>query len=329
MAKCFSALLRREGLHRAACTGLSYVSWFASVTPVSIIIPALNEEENLARVLPAVIAQIEPSDEVIVVDNGSDDATIAVAASFNVKVVVESRRGRGRARNAGVKQAVGEFIVFLDADCVPQPNWLKELLAPFINNRSIGVVAGEIINLDSGNSIDRYLNQKGHLTQADNFKHPFLPFGATANLAFRKAVLAETGKFDEDLVDGEDADLCWRIQLKTSFGLHLAASSIVSHQHNFSVMGLLRQKRRHACASARLYKKYRTEWHNAVPTPKKVYWEYRSILKRSGKYCLAFLAAQAHLRDAPLPTLGYQLLLEIGEKLGRLQGSLRYHVWYP
>jgi glycosyltransferase involved in cell wall biosynthesis len=298
------------------------------VTRVSIIIPALNEEENLARVLPAVIAQIDANDEVIVVDNGSHDRTTAVAISFNSKVVGQSKRSRACARNAGLREANGEFIVFLDADCIPQPDWLKELLAPF-KNSSIGAVAGEIINLDCGDPMDRYLNQKGHLTQAENFKHPFLPFGATANLAFRNIALAETGMFDEDLLDGEDADLCWRMQLKTSFGLFLAVSSIVSHQHHFSVMDLLRQKRRHAYAAAGLYKKYRRMWQNAVPTPRKVYWEYRSILSRSVKHGLALLAAQVRLGDNPLPDAGYQLLLELGEKLGRLQGSLRFHVWYP
>lgn len=298
------------------------------MTRVSIIIPALNEEKNLARVLPAVTAQFGPNDEVIVVDNGSEDRTASVAASFKAKVVVEPKKGRGCARNAGVRQALGEFIVFLDADCVPQSDWLQQLLIHF-EDSSIGAVAGEIVNIDGGGAIDKYLNQKGHLSQADNFKHPFLPFGATANLAFRKTAIDATGDFDEKLVDGEDADLCWRLQLNTHYRLVLEASSKVSHLHYFSAAELLRQKRRHACAAANLYKKYRSAWKNAVPTPQKVYWEYRSILSRSAKYCLASLAAKTGLSDGPLPDIGCQLLLEVGEKLGRLQGSLRYHVWYP
>ena len=295
---------------------------------VSIIIPALNEENNLPRVLPAVLAQIEPGDEVIVVDNGSQDRTTIIAASYNVKVVFEMKRGRGCARNSGVKTAAGEFIVFLDADCIPEKGWLQSLMQPF-EDAMVGAVAGEIVNSIGGGAIDMYLNEKGHLSQADNFKHPFLPFGASANLAFRKIVLKVIGVFDESLVDGEDADLCWRMQLNTQYRLVLADLSKVCHQHSFSVKDILRQKRRHACGAAMLYKKHRAAWKNAVPTSKKVYWEYRSILLRSGKYCVARLAANFHLGYAPLPGHGYQLMLEIGDKLGRIQGSLRHHVWYP
>lgn len=99
---------------------------------VSVVIPALNEEEPIGNVVRAVLAQ--PVDEVIVVDNGSTDGTAARAAAAGARVVTEPQRGYGRACRAGVAAVHPDcdVIVFLDGDGSDCPEFIPALLAPLV-----------------------------------------------------------------------------------------------------------------------------------------------------------------------------------------------------
>jgi glycosyltransferase involved in cell wall biosynthesis len=90
-----------------------------------VVIPARDAAATIGGTLAALVAQ-QP-DEVIVVDDGSRDATAAVAERSPVvtRVVRGAGAGPGAARNAGAALATGDVLAFLDADCVPQPGWLR------------------------------------------------------------------------------------------------------------------------------------------------------------------------------------------------------------
>jgi glycosyltransferase involved in cell wall biosynthesis len=294
----------------------------------SVIIPALNEAENLARNLPQVRSQLDATDELIVVDNGSSDKTAEVASRCGAEVVFEPVRGRSQARNAGIKRSRGEIVVFLDADCTPQRGWLEELTQPF-SDPQIGCVAGAIRNIDAGTPFSAYLVKKGHLAQSVYFEHPFYPYAATGNAAFRRVVLDRIGCFDELLWAGHDADLSWRMQLETSFKIVATPRALVSHRQDLSFRGFLKQKRRHAQGSVLLYKKYRKYREGEIASFKETYWEYHSICKRAFDCLVELLAVRLGLRTSPSRDQGYQLVIELGEKLGRIEGSIRNHVWYP
>jgi glycosyltransferase involved in cell wall biosynthesis len=102
---------------------------------VSVIIPALNEEEPIADVVRAVIATGVPT-EVIVVDNGSDDRTAENAREAGAVVVAEPHRGYGRACRAGVNDAADdcEILVFLDGDGSDCPEFMSALIQPIVAN---------------------------------------------------------------------------------------------------------------------------------------------------------------------------------------------------
>jgi len=106
---------------------------------VSLIIPALNEEGSLGRVLDAVPAGIV--DEIIVVDGGSSDDTVALAHAHGCRVVEEPRRGYGRACATGAAAARGEVLLFMDADGADDPTYLPPLLAP-LRNGEAGLALG-------------------------------------------------------------------------------------------------------------------------------------------------------------------------------------------
>jgi glycosyltransferase involved in cell wall biosynthesis len=298
------------------------------VTRASIIIPALNEAENLSRNLPLVLQQMTVADELIVIDNGSSDNTADIARNLGARVVHEPVRGRSRARNRGIQIAAGELLVFLDADCLPASNWLGHLLRPFADPK-IGCVAGEIQLIYDANELGAYLNSKGHLSQAVNFNHQFLPYAGSGNVAFRRAVLNVIGGFDETLYSGHDADICWRMQLETDYQIVLAAEAAVDHFQSLTLVALVRQKRRHAYGSVLLFKKYRRNRESERRSAKLVYWEYCSILRRGfqlvARYLGSFVGAETQINNEQK----FQLLLEISDKLGRIEGSIGLRVWYP
>ncbi|MDZ4721168.1 MAG: glycosyltransferase family 2 protein [Roseiflexaceae bacterium] len=101
---------------------------------VSLIIPALNEADCLGSLLAEIPAGL--IQQVIVVDNGSTDATAAVAAASGALVITEPRRGYGFACAAGVRAATGDAIAFMDGDGSFVPGELAALLAPLSANQA-------------------------------------------------------------------------------------------------------------------------------------------------------------------------------------------------
>lgn len=97
-------------------------------TQITAILPALNEAGNLGRVLDEFPAGLVH--EVIVVDGGSTDGTPDIAHEHGARVIVEPRRGYGRACARGVAVASGDVLVFLDADGADMPADMPALLAP-------------------------------------------------------------------------------------------------------------------------------------------------------------------------------------------------------
>ncbi len=102
--------------------------------PVSLVIPALNEEESLGRVLAAVPANTV--DEIIVVDGDSRDNTVGLAEAAGARIVSEPRRGYGFACAAGLAAARGDLVLFLDADGADDPALIPDLLSPLVNDRA-------------------------------------------------------------------------------------------------------------------------------------------------------------------------------------------------
>ena len=115
---------------------------------ISVVIITRNRAEWLRDALNSVVRQSRRPDEVVVVDNASEDYTKDVVATFvdrlNIKYVYESVRGIPSARNAGVRNATGDIIAFIDDDCVADEDWLKYMEIPFIRDPNVGVVGGEL-----------------------------------------------------------------------------------------------------------------------------------------------------------------------------------------
>ena len=107
----------------------------------SVVIPAYNAGRTLPDTLAALRNQsVPPEDyEVIVVDDGSTDETPSVVRRLGAKCITQPNRGPAAARNRGVRAARGEFVLFTDADCVPERDWIRQMTLPFRNQRTAGV----------------------------------------------------------------------------------------------------------------------------------------------------------------------------------------------
>lgn len=110
---------------------------------ISVIIPAYNEQDFLARCLKSLQQQKDaPIYEVIVVDNNSTDNTAQIAKSYKAKVIKEPIKGVMHARQAGLQVAKGEIIVTTDADCFYKPYWLSNIYKTYQSNPNIIGLAG-------------------------------------------------------------------------------------------------------------------------------------------------------------------------------------------
>lgn len=183
---------------------------------ISVIIPAHNEEKNIADTIKAVLAQDHEDFEVIVVDNASSDRTSAVAGQFPVKLVSESRKGLLWARECGRINATGDIIANIDADCLPEKDWLSR----GVNSFKDGIVAitGPYDYYD-GAKFFRFtsLFTQRHIYHLMNWfiQLKFIKKGAVligGNNFIRADILKKAGGYNTSLTFyGEDTDTAKRV----------------------------------------------------------------------------------------------------------------------
>lgn len=101
------------------------------MSSISVIISSYQHGKTIARTIEAVLAQTRLADEILVVDDGSTDATREIVASFGetVRYLVQPNLGAPSARNLGFRESVGDLILFCDADVVMKPTMLERLEA--------------------------------------------------------------------------------------------------------------------------------------------------------------------------------------------------------
>ncbi len=120
----------------------------------SIIIPVYNVEKYIKRCLDSVFNQTEKDFEVIVVNDGTKDNSMDIVKNYNVKIINQKNMGLSEARNNGVKNAKGEYLVFLDSDDYIEKDLLKELNKSLTNNPDI--IRYQIKEVDEDNNTKEY-----------------------------------------------------------------------------------------------------------------------------------------------------------------------------
>lgn len=187
------------------------------VQSISVVIPARNASATLGRAIDSVLAQTLPAREIIVVDDGSTDASAATAGAYASVSVIGLRDGRGAAaaRNAGVRVAQGEWVAFLDADDEWLPDKLRKqaaLIEPE-PGQSMIFCASEEFGPDGVSWGDTFRGRPIHC-EAESWKALLKTnFVATPTVIAPRALLIQLGGFDEKLPLGEDQDMWIRLAL--------------------------------------------------------------------------------------------------------------------
>lgn len=165
----------------------------------SLVVPFLNESRWLPRTLAALERQTLPATEfeLLFVDNGSTDGSATIVAAYRqVRILFESRRDPYLARNRGIEAAQGEYIIFLDADCPPEPNWLEALHAA-IERAPADILIGALLYPEGVSltlrAYEAYYNQKLAWLIANGKTRHY--FGHAGNMVFRREVFASCGLF--------------------------------------------------------------------------------------------------------------------------------------
>ncbi len=218
----------------------------------SVIVRAYNEERHIGRLLEGISQQtIQP--EVILVDSGSTDATVAIARRFPRVRVVHIRPQDftfGRALNLGIRQARSEFIVNASAHVYPvYPDWLERLLEPFADPR-VAVTYGK----QRGAPTTRFSEHQIFATWFPEGTSPVVqdhPFCNNANAALRRS-LWEQHPYDESLPGLED--LAWaKWAMSQGYRVVYVPTAEIVHVHDEAPRQIFNRYRREAMAFKRLY----------------------------------------------------------------------------
>lgn len=118
---------------------------------ISVIIPVYNEENTIRDCITSLLNQTLNGIEIIIVDDGSTDATAEVAKNFPVKILFQKHLGAGKARNLGSKVASGEILVFVDADMTFDYEFIEKLTKPIRDGEAIGTFSKEEYVLNKNN----------------------------------------------------------------------------------------------------------------------------------------------------------------------------------
>ncbi|HVC53756.1 MAG TPA: glycosyltransferase [Stellaceae bacterium] len=223
---------------------------------VSVVVCAYNAE----RTMDACLASLEhlnyPNYEVIVVNDGSTDGTLAISERYGYcRIISQPNRGLSVARNVGAQAATGEIVAYTDSDCVADPDWLH-FLAGAMERRGLAACGGP-----------NFPPPEPHLVPAAVAVSPGGPTHvllddevaehiAGCNMAFRRDALLQLGGFDPIFhAAGDDVDICWRFQ-DAGYTIGYCAAATVWHFRRNTVRAYIGQQRGYGKAEALVYGKH-------------------------------------------------------------------------
>jgi glycosyltransferase involved in cell wall biosynthesis len=233
---------------------------------VSVVVCAYNAERTMDACLASLRTLNYPDYEVIVVNDGSTDATLAIsqrhAAAYaadpagpRLVVVDQENKGLSIARNVGAAAATGEIVAYTDSDCVPDPDWLAFLVYKFVRSGFVAVGG------------PNFPPPEPHLVPAAVAVSPGGPTHVLlndevaehipgCNMAFTKKALEEIGGFEAVFAAaGDDVDLCWRLQNR-GYAVGFSPAATVWHYRRNTVKAYLKQQMGYGKAEALLYFKH-------------------------------------------------------------------------
>ena len=278
---------------------------------VSVIIPVRNGASTIGEQLAGLADQTFDGDwEVVVVDNGSTDATVVEAELWSERLPVRvvhaiDSPSESNARNVGVRAAAADRLLFCDADDVVQPGWIAAHARALEQHE---LIAGSLdLRMFGRDSSGRDRGPTARAAGAKDWK----PFAPGCNFALTRRAFDAADGFDESLVTAQDKDFSWRLQLD-GIELHFEPEAVVVYRPRATQRGAWKQHYRYAMGEVALYRKLRLR---GMPAR-----DRRTILSHWWFALTGWRrASPAWRRRWTITTAG---------QVGRLVGSIRYRTFY-
>jgi glycosyltransferase involved in cell wall biosynthesis len=177
-----------------------------------------------------------PAVEIVVVDNNSTDRTAAISKAYGATVVTKKNGTIGSLRNAGAKVSRGDYIAFLDADCIVPPDWIEKALGVLTSDKRTVIGFRMTIPSDANwvaRCWDSLFSKRDITAEVE-----WLPSG---NMIMAREAFLLIGGFDENLETNEDCDFCFRLR-KLGFSMLSCADTEVVHLRPPATLGQVFRK---------------------------------------------------------------------------------------
>ncbi len=223
---------------------------------MAVVVPLCGDEAYALRAGEAFDGlALRPGDELIVADNTV--AGVAERAFAGIATVVHASEQPSSyfARNAGAAAARGEWLLFVDADCVPEPDLIDRYFAEPIGERA-GAVAGGIVGvIEQDSLLARYARDRNFLDQAEGMHGSAGVAAATGNLLIRRKTFDELGGFADGIRSAGDVDFCWRMR-EAGWELEQRPAARVEHHHREDLGSFLAMIARYGAGSCWLNERH-------------------------------------------------------------------------
>jgi len=223
------------------------------MSQISIVVPAYNAEQTIGDCLDGLRAQAAAGTEIIVVDDGSRDATCGLAQARGATVLTQANRGAAAARNLGAQTARGDLVLFIDADCVPAANWIEAMSAPFADPEIVGACGMK--RTRQRGIVPRFIQMEFDYRYDNERQRHAIDFIDSGTAAYRREVFLRCGGFDTRLADAEDTDLSYRLS-EAGYRMAFADGAVVYHAHPEALIEYLRRKFVYAYWRSQVYARH-------------------------------------------------------------------------
>ncbi|HEU5152455.1 MAG TPA: glycosyltransferase [Iamia sp.] len=219
---------------------------------VSVVLPVRDGADLVTEAVTAFVAAVRArGGEVLVVDDGSTDASAGRAAASGARVVrLPTAAGPYAARNVGWREAAHDVVAFVDVRCRPYVGWAGAITEPFADP-AVAIVGGDVRVATGRTRAERTAHHLQPLRLATTASAPFLPYAPTCHLAVRRAALDAVGGFAE-VRGGADVDLCWAVQHHGLGAFRAAPDAVLDWAPRTAVAGLREQYHRYGHNHGRL-----------------------------------------------------------------------------
>jgi GT2 family glycosyltransferase len=223
---------------------------------VSVVVCSYNAERTMEACLASLEKLNYPDYEVIVVNDGSTDRTLAISERFPFcRIISQPNKGLSVARNVGAEHATGEIVAYTDSDCVADPDWLTYLVAKMETARLVACGGPNFPPPEDSLVPAAVAVSPGgptHVLLSDDVAEHI----AGCNMAFRRDVLLKIGGFDPTYrAAGDDVDICWRFQ-DAGYTIGFSPAAVVWHFRRNTVKAYIGQQRGYGKAEALVYSKH-------------------------------------------------------------------------